>query len=80
MLEEAIWLMRRLWSGTLVTHHGRFFTVDRARIYTLPDEPPPIMVAASGERSADLAGRLGDGLISTAPDPDVVAACRRRRW
>src|SRR5437773_9432099 len=54
MLEEAIWVMRRLWEGDLVTHHGRFFTVDRARIYTLPDEPPAIAVAAAGQRAAEL--------------------------
>jgi coenzyme F420-dependent glucose-6-phosphate dehydrogenase len=74
MLEEAIWVMRRLWQGHLVTHHGRFFTVDRARIYTLPDELPPIAVAASGERASELAGRVGDALVSTSPDADVVSA------
>jgi G6PDH family F420-dependent oxidoreductase len=74
MLEEAIWVIRRLWEGDLVTHQGRFFTVDRARIYTLPDEPPPIAIAASGERAAELAGREGDALISTSPDEDVVSA------
>ncbi len=74
MLEEAIWVMRRLWEGDLVTHHGRFFTVDRARIYTLPDEPPAIAVAAAGERAAELAGRVGDALVSTSPDDDLVSA------
>jgi coenzyme F420-dependent glucose-6-phosphate dehydrogenase len=74
MLEEAIWVIRRLWEGDLVTHHGRFFTVDRARIYTLPDELPPIAVAAAGERAAELAGRAGDALVSTAPDEKVVSA------
>jgi coenzyme F420-dependent glucose-6-phosphate dehydrogenase len=74
MLEEAIWVIRRLWQGDLVTHHGRFFTVDRARIYTLPDELPPIAVAAAGEQAAELAGREGDALISTSPDEDVVSA------
>jgi G6PDH family F420-dependent oxidoreductase len=74
MLEEAIWVMRRLWQGDLVTHHGRFFTVDRARIYTLPDELPAIAVAAAGERAAELAGREGDALVTTSPDADVVSA------
>ncbi len=74
MLEEAIWVLRRLWEGDLVTHHGRFFTVDRARIYTLPDEPPAIAVAASGERAAELAGRVGDALVATSPDGDLVSA------
>lgn len=77
MLEEAIWVMRRLWQGDLVTHHGRFFEVDRARIYSLPDEPPAIAVAAAGEDAAELAGRIGDALISTAPDGDFVSTFER---
>lgn len=74
MLEEAIWVTRRLWQGDLVTHHGRFFEVDRARIYSLPDEPPAIAVAAAGEQAAELAGKIGDALIATAPDGDLVSA------
>ena len=74
MLEEAIWVIRRLWQGDLVTHHGRFFEVDRARIYSLPDEPPAIAVAAAGEQAAELAGKMGDAMIATAPDGDLVSA------
>src|SRR5204863_8064978 len=50
MLEEAIAVMRTLWRGGQQTHRGRCYTVEQARIYTLPDQPPPIMVAAAGER------------------------------
>src|SRR5215212_938565 len=46
MLEEAIEVMRLLWQGGEQTHRGVYYTVENARIYTLPDEPPPIMVAA----------------------------------
>jgi G6PDH family F420-dependent oxidoreductase len=74
MLEEAVTLIRELWNGDDVTHYGDFYTVENARIYTLPDSPPPVMFAAGGPTSAALAGRLGDGLISTAPDADVVRA------
>jgi G6PDH family F420-dependent oxidoreductase len=74
MLEEAIGVVRRLWRGDLVTHRGRWFTVDRARIYTLPDEPPPIAVAAGGKRAAELAGSVGDALVSTSPDEEIVDA------
>lgn len=74
MLEEAISVMRLLWEGGLKSHRGRYYTVENARIYSLPDEPPPIIVAASGENAAELAGRVGDGLISTAPDEDTVKA------
>jgi G6PDH family F420-dependent oxidoreductase len=74
MLEEAVALIRRLWTGELVDHDGDFYRVSRARLYTLPDEPPPILIAAGGEESAKLAGRIGDGLISTAPDKKVLKA------
>jgi coenzyme F420-dependent glucose-6-phosphate dehydrogenase len=72
MLEEAVDIIRRLWSGASVTHEGRHFTVETARIYSRPDEPPPVIVAASGPRSAALAGRIGDGVINFSADPDVV--------
>src|ERR671923_2146837 len=47
-LEEAVQVIRLLWQGGVQTHRGRHYTVENARIYTLPDRPPPIMVAASG--------------------------------
>ena len=67
MLEEAVLLIRDLWSGENITHRGAHFTVEDARIFTRPDEPPPIMVAGSGRRSVTLAGRIGDGLIGISP-------------
>src|SRR5207247_1372045 len=70
-------VMRELWEGGLVTHRGRFFTVDRARLYSLPEEAPEIAIAAAGERAAALAGRIGDALVSTSPDADVVSAFER---
>jgi G6PDH family F420-dependent oxidoreductase len=72
MLEEAIEVIRLLWQGGVQTHRGRHYTVDRARLYTLPDEPPPLLVAASAPVAAELAGRVGDGLVSTAPKADLV--------
>jgi G6PDH family F420-dependent oxidoreductase len=72
MLEEAVGIIRMLWTGGTHSFSGEYFTVENARIYTLPEEPPPIVVAASGPKSAALAGRIGDGLISAAPDASVV--------
>lgn len=72
MLEESIDIMRLLWEGGFQSHEGDYYTVEDARIYSLPDEPPPILVAASGTQAAELAARQGDGLISTAPKPDVL--------
>ena len=77
MLEEAIEVIRVLWEGGLQSHRGQYFEVENARIYSLPAEPPPIYVAAGGPDSARLASRIGDGLISTAPIPDLVDAFDR---
>lgn len=73
MLEEAVAVIRDLWRGELTSHHGDFYDVENARIYTLPDELPPIIVAASGPEAADLAGRIGDGLWNVGGDPEVAA-------
>jgi coenzyme F420-dependent glucose-6-phosphate dehydrogenase len=67
MLEEAVDVIRQLWKGSLTSHHGRYYTVENARIYTLPEELPPIYVAGAGEKAAQLAGRIGDGFVGTAP-------------
>ena len=72
MLEEAIDVIRTLWDGGYQTLRGDFFDVDQARIYTLPDPLPDIAVAASKPLAAELAGRSGDALITTAPDAEVV--------
>jgi coenzyme F420-dependent glucose-6-phosphate dehydrogenase len=72
MLEEAVEVIRLLWQGGEQTHRGKHYTVDHARVYDLPDELPGIFVAAAQPNAAELAGRIGDGLISTSPDEEVV--------
>jgi G6PDH family F420-dependent oxidoreductase len=72
MLSEAIDVIRRLLDGEEVTHSGPHFRVEHAQLFTRPPVPPPILVAAGGRRSAELAGRKGDGLIATQPDPVIV--------
>lgn len=76
MLEEAVDLIRRLWEGDNVSHHGRHYTVENARIYSLPETLPPIHVAAAGDKAAAFAGRSGDGLITTSTDDVILAAYR----
>ena len=76
-LEEAIDVIRRLWKGGNQSYHGRYFTVENARLYSLPDAPPRLYVAVGGPRSADLAGRVGDGMIGTSPEAGGVDAFDR---
>jgi G6PDH family F420-dependent oxidoreductase len=74
MLTEAIEVIRELWQGKYTTRHGQYYTVENARIYTLPDQLPPIYVAASGTESAQLAAQIGEGLISTSPQKETIEA------
>jgi G6PDH family F420-dependent oxidoreductase len=76
MLEEAVAVIRELWQGDVVNHEGDHYVVQNARIYSRPEEEPPIMVAAGGAKSAELAGRIGDGLISVAPQAETVEQFR----
>jgi G6PDH family F420-dependent oxidoreductase len=75
MLEEAIDLMQELWTGETITFDGNYYHASTARIYTLPEQPIPVLVAASGERSASLAAQC-DGMIATTPDSSLVDVLR----
>ena len=73
MLEEALTVMIRLWmSDTPVSSAGRYYTLKDAVLLTKPREKVPLYVSAIGPRAADLAGRLGDHLITLANNPQYV--------
>jgi G6PDH family F420-dependent oxidoreductase len=78
MLEEAVEVIRRLFTGETVTYGGEFYTVDTARIYTRPDRPPPIYISGFGPKATELAARIGDGYINTAPDEDLLGLFKER--
>jgi G6PDH family F420-dependent oxidoreductase len=77
MLEEAVEVLRKLWDGGFVNHYGEYYTVEHARIYTLPAEPPKIYVSGFGPKAIELAARIGDGFVSVLPDADAVARFRK---
>ncbi|MGW3247763.1 LLM class F420-dependent oxidoreductase [Streptomyces sp. NPDC001070] len=74
MLAEAVEIIRALFGGGYVNRRGEHFDVESAKLWDLPDRPPPIGVAVSGEQSCELAGRLGDLMIAVEPDAELVAA------
>jgi G6PDH family F420-dependent oxidoreductase len=76
MLEEVIAVMRQLWGGGSQSHRGRHYTVENARIYDLPDAPPPIFVSGFGAKSIALAARVGDGFCTVGPQAEAVADFR----
>jgi G6PDH family F420-dependent oxidoreductase len=76
MLEESVEVIRELWTGEVVEHHGTYYDVEHARLYSLPATPPPLFVSGFGPKSAQLAGRIGDGFSCTKPDPDLIQEFR----
>jgi G6PDH family F420-dependent oxidoreductase len=76
MLEEAVDVIRLLHRGDEVSHHGKHYEVQEARIYTRPERPVPIYVSGFGPQGAELAGRIGDGYVLAMPEADLVKTFR----
>jgi len=76
MLQEAVMILRLLWRGGAQSFRGEYFSLEKAQIFSLPEKPPPIMIAAAGGRAAELAGEIGDGLISTIANDSLVRKFR----
>ena len=76
MLTEAVDIIRQLFTGDQVNYDGEFYTVVNARLYTVPDQPPPVYLSGFGQNSARLAGRIGDGYCLTMPDGELVRSFR----
>ena len=76
LLEEAVEVVRTLWQGGQRSHRGKHYTVENARIYDLPDEPPKILVSGFGPKAIRVAARIGDGFVTTSPDEEGIALYR----
>ena len=76
MLEEAVEVIRTLWQGGMQDHRGIHYEVQNARIYDLPDEPPPILISGFGPKSITLAAEIADGFITTKPEKDDIGLYR----
>lgn len=63
-LHEAIELMRLLWTGENIDFDGKFYRAVNARLYTLPPEPPPILISGLGPLAVKMAAEIGDGLVT----------------
>jgi G6PDH family F420-dependent oxidoreductase len=77
MLEEAVEVIRALWTGEDVTHRGRYYTVENARIWSLPETLPRISISGFGPKATDLAARIGDAYTTTTPDTELLERFRR---
>lgn len=78
MLEEAIEVIRLMFDNDVVSFDGDFYTVDDARLYSRPQGRVPIYVSGFGNKSIDLAARIGDGFISTKLRSEDVSRYREQ--
>lgn len=71
-MSEALDIMRRLLDGEKLTYEGEYYRTDRAKLYSPPLGPVPIWMAAGGPKSAALAARKAEGIITSVKDPAVT--------
>lgn len=68
-MQEALEIMRRLLDGEKLTFDGEYYRTDRAKLYSPPIGRLAILMAAGGPKSAQLAGSMADGVITSVKDP-----------
>lgn len=71
-LKESVELIRRLWTEDRVTFEGDYYRTEHATIYDKPEIPVPLYIAGAGASATRLAGRLGDGFITTSGKPESL--------
>jgi probable F420-dependent oxidoreductase len=64
-MEEQIDVLRTLWRGGMVEHHGEFYDFDPLEMSPAPDRPVPILVGGQTEVALRRAARIGDGWLGT---------------
>ena len=77
MLEEAVEVMRKMWTGETVDHRGTHYEVENARLFDPPQGELPILVSGYGSKAQELAGRVGDGFFSHGEDDSAVPAFQK---
>ncbi|HSJ27670.1 MAG TPA: TIGR03557 family F420-dependent LLM class oxidoreductase [Acidimicrobiia bacterium] len=68
-MTEALEIMRRLLDGEKLTFQGEYYSTDRAKLYSPPIGPVPLWLAAGGPKSAALAARMAQGIITSVKAP-----------
>ncbi|HEX5589038.1 MAG TPA: LLM class flavin-dependent oxidoreductase [Candidatus Limnocylindrales bacterium] len=71
-LEEAIGVIRALWTGGPVTRSGRFYPLEDAVAFPRPDPVPAILVGAGTPAGVRLAARAGDGWAAESPGYEAL--------
>jgi probable F420-dependent oxidoreductase len=69
-LDEMVGVLRRLWSGDVVEHHGTYYTVPNVSISPTPATPIPVYIGGDTDVAMRRAARIGDGWVGNAYTPD----------
>ncbi len=72
MLDEAVDIIRQLWTGETIDHRGDFYEVENAKLFDPPEEAPPIVVSGFGPKAIELAAQIGDGYWGHTPDRSII--------
>ena len=72
LLGESVEVIRQLFSGKVVKYRGEHVTLESAKLYTLPDAPPPIYIATSGPIMSERTGRTADGIITVGASDEKI--------
>jgi probable F420-dependent oxidoreductase len=72
-MEEQIEVLRTLWRGGMVEHHGRFYDFDRLEMSPAPADPVPVLIGGHSEIALRRAARIGDGWMGVYYTFDELA-------
>ena len=71
-LDEMIGILRKVWAGGMVEHHGRHYEFERLQLSPAPPGPIPIYLGGASRAALRRAARLGDGWIGSGHDPAAI--------
>jgi G6PDH family F420-dependent oxidoreductase len=77
MLFEGVEIIQKLWDGEEISFDGAYYTIDRAKLWDVPQKAPALAVAAGGPRAARMSGEKGLGLFATEAKPELVQAWKQ---
>ncbi len=76
--DECIDVLRKLWSGEIVEHHGDFFDFPRVRMRPVPSQPIPIYIGGMSSAALRRAARLGNGWLGAGQTVEEVIETMKR--
>ncbi len=75
---ESVEIIRKLFTGKDVKHSGEYYKMETMRLWTMPETPPPILIATAGPITAKKTGRVADGLITVGAPEEKIEMIRAK--